>query len=137
VIAGVRPPEASQEVEVSTEELWSRLEPVLKLLGVEIVPGEPGGYIALPGYPDPARGTNLGDQAWRAVNGFRDAPLTDGQARKLEDLLDAVAKVARYRALAFPAPRGRAFDSDAFQDELRRWPTRKAEPDAAPDPAGG
>lgn len=122
---------------MNTEELWSRLEPVLKLFGVEIVPGEPGGYIALPGYPDPAAGGNLGDQVWRAVDGFRDAPLTDVQARKLEDLLDAVAKVVRYRALAYPASPGRVFDSDAFQEELRRWPTRKADPDAAPDPASG
>jgi hypothetical protein len=111
---------------MNTEELWSRLEPVLKRFGVEVVPGEPGGYITLPGYPDPATGTELGHQVWHAIDAFKDSPLTDDQARKLEHLLDCLAKVVRYRALAFPATRGGPFDSDAFQEELRRWSARKA-----------
>ncbi len=110
---------------MDSEELWTRLEPLLKRFGVEVVPGEPGGFITLPGYPDPVAGTSLGQQVGQAIDSFKTSPLTTDQIEKLEQLLDSLAKAVRYKELAFPV-QGKVFDSNAFQEELRRWPQSKA-----------
>ncbi len=97
-------------------EAWNHLAPALYRLGIEIIPGEPGGFITTPQFPDPGTGRSLGDNVGGAVDSLAASGVTEQQVAAVRGVIDAIAKATYYQTV----PRYH-YDTDSLKQTFRDW----------------